>query len=135
LPGFTPHEVELVANVVRYHRRAFPRKRHENLAYLTGRDRKLIAKLSGILRIADGLDRAHSQSVTGVKVRALHSRLRLNVEAKAFPEIECADADRKADLFRKAFETDVELVWRPLRARAKSNGALRPPRLRVVAAS
>ena len=135
LPGFTPHEVELVANVVRYHRRAFPRKRHENLAYLSGRDRKLIAKLSGILRIADGLDRTHSQSVTGVKVRALQSRLRLNVEAKAFPQIECADADRKADLFRKAFETDAELVWRPLRARVKSNGALRPPRLHVVAAS
>ena len=26
LPGFTPHEVELIANVVRYHRRAFPQE-------------------------------------------------------------------------------------------------------------
>ena len=135
LPGFSPHEVELIANVVRYHRRAFPKKRHENLAYLTGEDRKLIAKLSGILRIADGLDRTHSQSVTGVRVRALRGRLRLSVEAKAFPEIECADADRKAELFRRAFKTDVELVWQPLRARAKSSGAPRNPRLQVVAAS
>ncbi|HEX5576594.1 MAG TPA: Ppx/GppA phosphatase family protein, partial [Gemmatimonadales bacterium] len=63
LPGFTPHEVELIANVVRYHRKAFPRKRHENLAYLDRADRRLIARLSGILRIADGLDRTHSQSV------------------------------------------------------------------------
>jgi exopolyphosphatase/guanosine-5'-triphosphate,3'-diphosphate pyrophosphatase len=135
LPGFTPHEVELIANVVRYHRRAFPRKRHENLAYLAGPDRSLIAKLSGILRIADGLDRTHSQSVTGLKVRALRGRLRIILEAKAFPEIESADAERKAELFRKAFKADVELVWHPVRARAKANGVPRTPRLHVVAAS
>ena len=136
LPGFSPPEVELIANVVRYHRRAFPRKRHENLAYLSSSDRRLIAKLSGILRIAEGLDRTHSQSVTGVKVRALPGRMRLSLEAKSFPEIEAADANRKADLFRKAFGTDVELTWRPQRrAGAKANGAGRPARLRVIAAS
>jgi exopolyphosphatase/guanosine-5'-triphosphate,3'-diphosphate pyrophosphatase len=135
LPGFTPHEVELIANVVRYHRRAFPKKRHENLAYLTGPERRLIGRLSGILRIADGLDRTHSQSVTGVKVRALRGRLRMSVEAKALPEIECADAQRKSDLFRKAFGTDVELVWHPVRSRPATNGASRTPRLHVVAAS
>ena len=133
LPGFTPHEVELIANVVRYHRRAFPKKRHENLAYLAGPERRLIARLSGILRIADGLDRTHSQSVTGLKVRALRGRLRMSLEAKTFPEIECADAERKADLFRRAFSTDVELVWQPVRARAKSNGTARNPRLHVIA--
>jgi exopolyphosphatase / guanosine-5'-triphosphate,3'-diphosphate pyrophosphatase len=133
LPGFTPHEVELIANVVRYHRRAFPKKRHENLAYLAGPDRRLIGQLSGILRIADGLDRTHSQSVTGVKVRALQGRLRMSVEAKSVPEIEVADAARKADLFRKAFGTDVELAWHPVRAHSRSNGAERSPRLHVVA--
>jgi exopolyphosphatase / guanosine-5'-triphosphate,3'-diphosphate pyrophosphatase len=133
LPGFTPHEVELIANVVRYHRRAFPRKRHENLAYLAGAERRLIAKLSGILRIAEGLDRTHSQSVTGVKVRALRGRIRLNVEARTFPEIECADAERKSDLFRNAFDTDVELAWQPMRPRSRTNGAGRNPRLHVVA--
>jgi exopolyphosphatase / guanosine-5'-triphosphate,3'-diphosphate pyrophosphatase len=131
LPGFTPHEVELIANVVRYHRRVFPKKRHENLAYLTGSDRRLIGKLSGILRIADGLDRTHSQTVAGLKVRALRGRLRISVEAKSLPEIELADAARKADLFRKAFHTDIELAWHPVRAH--TNGAGRAPRLHIVA--
>jgi exopolyphosphatase/guanosine-5'-triphosphate,3'-diphosphate pyrophosphatase len=135
LPGFTPQEVELIANVVRYHRRAFPQKRHENLAYLDRADRQLIGKLSGILRIADALDRTHSQSVTGLKLRVLQGRLRVNLEAKAFPEIEQIDADKKSDLFRKAFKTGVELVWHPLRSRAKSNGAPRGPRLHVVGES
>jgi exopolyphosphatase/guanosine-5'-triphosphate,3'-diphosphate pyrophosphatase len=135
LPGFSPHEVELIANIVRYHRKAFPKKRHDNLAYLDTPDRRLIGKLSGILRIADGLDRTHAQSVTGIKVRALQGRLRLSVEAKAFPQIEMADAARKSDLFRKALGTDVELVWHPLRTSSRMNGGSRGPRLHVVAAS
>ncbi|HET6837358.1 MAG TPA: Ppx/GppA phosphatase family protein [Gemmatimonadales bacterium] len=135
LPGFTPHEVELIANVVRYHRRAFPRKRHENLAYLDRTDRQLITRLSGILRIADGLDRTHSQSVTAIKIRALRGRLRMSVEAKTLPEIEVADAARKSDLFRRAFDTEVELAWHPLRSRSRMNGGPRGPRLHVVAAS
>src|SRR5919107_5832683 len=47
LPGFTPHEVELIANVVRYHRKAFPRKRDENLAYLDAPDRRCNLRLPG----------------------------------------------------------------------------------------
>jgi exopolyphosphatase / guanosine-5'-triphosphate,3'-diphosphate pyrophosphatase len=134
LPGFTPHEVELIANVARYHRRAFPRKRHQNLIHLSKEERRLIARLSGILRIADGLDRTHAQSVTGVKVRSLRSRVRLSLEAAARPDVELADADRKSDLFRRAFGTDLELAWRPSRSRRKVDSAPRAPRLHVVAA-
>jgi exopolyphosphatase/guanosine-5'-triphosphate,3'-diphosphate pyrophosphatase len=135
LPGFSPREIELIANVARYHRRAFPKKRHENLARLTPEERQLISQLSGILRVADGLDRTHSQAVTGLKVRALRNRLRLTLEAGALPQVECADAQRKSDLFRKAFDTDLELVWRPSRTRRTAIGAPRTPRLHVVAAS
>ncbi len=134
LPGFSPHEVELIANVARYHRRAFPKKSHENLARLPADERRLIGRLSGILRIADGLDRTHSQSVTGIKVRTLRGRLRLNIEAASAPEVEWADAERKSDLFRKAFATEVELGWRPSRLRSKVAAAPRGPRLHVVRA-
>jgi exopolyphosphatase/guanosine-5'-triphosphate,3'-diphosphate pyrophosphatase len=134
LPGFSPHEVELIANVARYHRRAFPRKRHENLAHLSRDDRRLIAKLSGILRVADGLDRTHAQSVTGLRVRSLRGRVQLSLEAPDHPQVERADAERKSDLFRKAFATDLELVWRPSRSRRKVDSVPHTPRLHVVAA-
>ncbi|MBA3443249.1 MAG: Ppx/GppA family phosphatase [Gemmatimonadales bacterium] len=134
LPGFSPHEVEMIANVARYHRRSFPRKSHENLARLAANDRRLIARLSGILRIGDGLDRTHSQSVTGLQVRALRGSLRLSIEAATSPGVECADAERKSDLFRRAFDTEVDLVWRRSRSRSKVAAAPRRPRLHVVAA-
>ena len=134
LPGFSPHEVELIANVARYHRRAFPKKSHENLARLPSDDRRLIGQLSGILRIADGLDRTHSQAVTGITVRALHDRLRLSIQAGSSTEVERADAERKSDLFSRAFDTEVELVRSPSRARSRAATAPRGPRLHVAAA-
>jgi exopolyphosphatase/guanosine-5'-triphosphate,3'-diphosphate pyrophosphatase len=134
LPAFAPHEVELIANVARYHRRAFPKKSHPNLARVPRDERRLIAQLSGILRIADGLDRTHSSSVTAIKTRAVRNRLRLDIEASAAPDVERADAERKSDLFKKAFDTELELVWRHPLKRGRVVTAPRIPRLRVVAA-
>jgi len=134
LPAFSPHEVELIANVARYHRRAFPKRSHANLAGVSADDRRLIGQLSGILRVADGLDRTHSQAVSAIRTRALRNRLRLDIEAAGAPEVERADAERKSDLFRKAFDTELELVWRNPQEHGRVVGPRRTPRLHVVAA-
>jgi exopolyphosphatase / guanosine-5'-triphosphate,3'-diphosphate pyrophosphatase len=134
LPTFSPHEVELIANVARYHRRAFPRRSHPNLARIPREERRLIGRLSGILRIADGLDRTHSGSVTAVRSRILRDRTRLYIEASAAPEVECADAERKSDLFKKAFDTELDLVWRRQQKRGRVVPPPRTARLRIVAA-
>ncbi|HSJ75158.1 MAG TPA: hypothetical protein VK899_03080 [Gemmatimonadales bacterium] len=65
-------------------------------------------------------------------MRALRERLRISVEARSLPQIEVADATRKADLFRQAFGTEVELVWHPLGSRSRMNDGPRGPRLLVV---
>jgi exopolyphosphatase/guanosine-5'-triphosphate,3'-diphosphate pyrophosphatase len=112
LPGFSPQEVELVANIARYHRRAYPRKRHANLSRLGGAERRLVARLAGILRVADGLDRTHSRLIAGVRAEDLGSRVRVVLDAPSLPQVEMGDAQRKAGLFLRAFDTDLELVWR-----------------------
>jgi exopolyphosphatase/guanosine-5'-triphosphate,3'-diphosphate pyrophosphatase len=133
LPAFAPHEVELIANVARYHRRAFPRKSHPNLATLSKDERRLIGRLSGILRVADGLDRTHSSAVAQVKPRVLRDHVRLEVLARVAPAVELGDAERKSDLFQRAFASDLEMVWRRQETRAAAPA--RGPRLHVVAAS
>jgi exopolyphosphatase/guanosine-5'-triphosphate,3'-diphosphate pyrophosphatase len=112
LPGFSPHEVELIANIARDHRRAFPSRKHQNLSRLSKEDRRLVAHLAGILRVADGLDRTHSRLVAGVRAEDLGSRVRVALEAPSLPQVEMWDAERKAGLFLKAFDTDLELIWR-----------------------
>ncbi len=134
LPTFDPHEVEMIANVARYHRRAFPKKSHPNLTGMSREDRQLIGQLSGILRIADGLDRTHASSVTAVKTRMAGNRLRLEIEAASDPDVERADAERKSDLFKKAFDTELDLTWRHPLKRGRLTSVPRNPRLHVVAA-
>lgn len=59
LMGFTNHEIELIAQVARYHRKSNPSDRHEPFAALKSNDRWTVRALSGILRVAIGLDRSH----------------------------------------------------------------------------
>jgi exopolyphosphatase/guanosine-5'-triphosphate,3'-diphosphate pyrophosphatase len=134
LPTFAPQEVEMIANVARYHRRAFPKRTHPNLAGMSRDERREVAQLSGILRIADGLDRTHSSSVSAIKIRVVGDRLRMEIEASSAPDVERADAERKSDLFKKAFETELELIWRHPQKRGRVTSAPRSPRLHVVAA-
>jgi exopolyphosphatase/guanosine-5'-triphosphate,3'-diphosphate pyrophosphatase len=111
LPGFSAREVELVANVARYHRRAMPRKRHANFARLDPADRRLVRQLAGILRIADGLDRTHTQAVSGLRVVVEDGRIQLRVRAPRMPRVDLDDAVRKARLFQRAFEADLTIEW------------------------
>jgi len=111
LTGFSAREIELIANVARYHRRAFPKRRHRNFARLDREERRLVRRLSGILRVADGLDRTHAQVVTGVRCRTDEGRVRVRVTATRDPAIELEDAQRKAGLFERAFRSELTLAW------------------------
>jgi exopolyphosphatase / guanosine-5'-triphosphate,3'-diphosphate pyrophosphatase len=111
LLGFSAREVELIANVARYHRRALPKSAHENFQRLAKEERRLVRCLSGILRVADGLDRTHSQCVTGLRCESVNGTIRVILDSPSDPEVEIWDAERKAELFEKAFDARLELVW------------------------
>ena len=71
LRGFEPDEIETIALVARYHRRATPKRRHEEYAGLGRRRQRTIQALAAILRLAESLDRSHSQIISGLE---LHDR-------------------------------------------------------------
>src|SRR5690606_1969419 len=68
LPGFTDHEVELIALVARYHRKSEPKPKHDEFSALDEDDQRLVRTPAGLLRIAIGLDRSHSGCVASVSV-------------------------------------------------------------------
>jgi len=111
LRGFSSREIELIANVARYHRRAPPKKTHANFARLDRGERRLVRRLSGVLRVADGLDRAHGQVLQGVRCRVGDGSVRMLVRATRDPAIELEDAKRKAGLFERAFHAELTLTW------------------------
>jgi len=111
LRGFSPGEVEIIANVARYHRRAFPKRSHENFAGLDKNDRRLVRQLAGILRVAEGLDRTHGQAIQGLQVAIDGDEVKVVVEAEADPRVEISDAIRKSPLFEETFGVDLAIEW------------------------
>ncbi|MBI2403354.1 MAG: Ppx/GppA family phosphatase [Gemmatimonadetes bacterium] len=129
LAGFTAREVELIANVARYHRRALPKRSHQNLARLDREDQRLVRQLAGILRVADGLDRTHTQAVAGVRCQVSGRGARLEVLASRSPRVELWDAERKAGLFEKAFGVSLRFEWTKPGSSAVSGLARAPDRM------
>ncbi|HOO19808.1 MAG TPA: HD domain-containing protein [Kiritimatiellia bacterium] len=56
--GLTRHDMQLVATVARYHRKAVPGPSHPEFAALPLEDRMRVAKLAAILRVADSIERS-----------------------------------------------------------------------------
>ena len=137
LQGWTARDVELIANVARYHRKAAPRKRHPNFRRLERADRRQVRRLAAILRVADGLDRTHTQRISAVGVEAGRGAVRLVLAAAADPQVERWDADRKAGVFARVFDGVPSFVWArggvAPRRRAKPARGRRTPRLQLAA--
>lgn len=111
LPGYSARDVEVIANVARYHRRARPRKRHPNFARLSPEDQRRVRLLTAILRLADGLDRTHAQAVGDVTVRRSKGTVLLGVRAECDPRVEIWDAGRKSELFEEVYGRPVRIEW------------------------
>lgn len=110
--GFTPRERELIANVARYHRKALPKKKHEQFMRLSVEDRQTVSRLGGILRLADGLDRSRTSMVHLLEPVFSPSRLVLRLRGSGDLSVEIFGGSAKSDLFLEAF--DLKLVFEPV---------------------
>ena len=72
LAGLTDLEIEIIAQIARYHRKSEPKASHPEFAALDAPDQELVRALAGILRVAIGLDRSHRERVAAVRVE-LHA--------------------------------------------------------------
>jgi exopolyphosphatase/guanosine-5'-triphosphate,3'-diphosphate pyrophosphatase len=66
LRGFDPQEIEMIALIARYHRQGTPKKSHSGYGDLKGAKRRAVKALSAMVRLAEGLDRSHSQALAGI---------------------------------------------------------------------
>lgn len=101
LRGFREEEIEVMANVARYHRKSTPKKRHKHFRKLDRPLREKIKKLSGILRIADGMDRSHYQNVRDLDIEIEENAIHIHLTTLADPQLEIWGAMRKRTLFEE----------------------------------
>lgn len=101
LKGFKEEEIDLMANVARYHRRSTPKKRHKRFRKLDKDLKNRVKKLAGILRVADGLDRSHYQNVQKLDILNGEDEIILHITTESDPELEIWGAMRKCYLFEQ----------------------------------
>lgn len=68
LVGFTDQEIEVVAQIARYHRKSAPKASHPEWVLLDDDDQRTVLVAAAVLRVAIGLDRSHRQAVVGLSV-------------------------------------------------------------------
>jgi len=123
LRGFIPEERNVLANLVRYHRRATPKRRHAPFAALPARARDTVKALASILRIADALDRSHYSHVDEVRCQRGETKIRFQLVTDARfsnVDLDLWAAKKGAAYFEKLFGIETEFVARkPTRAAGK----------------
>jgi exopolyphosphatase/guanosine-5'-triphosphate,3'-diphosphate pyrophosphatase len=108
LRGFEPDEIETIALVARYHRRAAPKVDHDGYAGLSRPRRRTVRSLAAILRLAESLDRSHAQTVSSLDLHDRGDDELLQIRTAGDAELEVWAAGRHAAPFEK-------LIGKPLR--------------------
>jgi exopolyphosphatase/guanosine-5'-triphosphate,3'-diphosphate pyrophosphatase len=117
LLGFTDHEIDLIAQVARYHRKSTPKSRHPEFARLDDDDQHLVRVLAGILRVAIALDRSRQSVVRHVDVQTADGGdkkpLVIEVDSDGVdPSLELYTVEDRKALLEEALGTEVRVVAR-----------------------
>lgn len=114
LLGYTETELEVIANIARYHRKSAPKKKHDNFRHLPTRyHRQMVTQLSALLRVAVALDRRGIGAVADIHCGYddKHHTLYIDVKA-ASPGENCAselwNLDYKKAYFEEVFESELK---------------------------
>ena len=109
LLGYNETEIEIIANIARYHRKSAPKKKHDNYRNLLHKEhRQMVNQLSAILRLAVALDRRRIGAISHVKCEYLPNFKEFKIFI--FPSLiddECAlemwSLDYKKGVFEEEF--------------------------------
>lgn len=115
LAGFSDEEIEIMANLAYFHRKASPKKRHAHFVGLPAPTQTLVRKLSCLIRIAEGLDRSHLglvKSVTAAVSPAPNptelKTVTLVLDAPlSDPRLELWQIATEREIWQEAFGTDL----------------------------
>jgi exopolyphosphatase/guanosine-5'-triphosphate,3'-diphosphate pyrophosphatase len=135
LVGFTDNEIELIAQVARYHRKSAPKARHTDFARLAPDDQRVVRVLAGLLRVATALDRSRQGVVKQLRVRRGppgDGRSVMVIEVNADdddPALEIYTAEQRKGLLEEALGVEIRVVVPQKRPTRVPREPAQPPEL------
>ena len=107
--GYTETDIEIIANLARYHRKSPPKKKHENYVNLPSKEqRRMVRELSAMLRLAVALDRRQIGAIADIqcdykqKSRELHLKLQ-PTDTTDDCSLELWSLERKKEVFEEEY--------------------------------
>lgn len=112
LVGFTDGEIEVVAQIARYHRKSAPKGSHPDWELLDDADQQTVRVAAAVLRVAIGLDRSHQRAVAALRVEDHGDSLAIGL-VPAGPEadttLERYAAEERAGLLAEVLGCDIAI--------------------------
>lgn len=107
--GLNSEEIEIAAQIAMYHGKEVPSLRSDTFSRLTTSQRAIVSKLVAIIRMADALDRSHSQKFKSLEVSVQKD----GVEIKGSTDKDCGLEQwtfaRKSRFFEEVFGIKARL--------------------------
>ncbi len=107
LLGLSNRDRQVLAQVLRYQRKASPSEEHAGFAALNNADKKKVWQLSALLRLAIALNRERRNRVSQVKLQIEKEAIHLTLEGSGELLLERWAAMQTADYFAQAFATPL----------------------------
>ena len=100
----------IISAICRYHRRALSSKKHDHFNSLSYEERNKVSILSGILRIADGLDYSHRSRIRAIRTSFNNKTIQFDCLVKPLSvKKEISSSDKKGGLFVSLFQTRTDI--------------------------
>jgi len=110
LPGFSHRDMQITANVARYHRGSAPHRGHASYAALASEHQRRVRQMAAILRLADALDRQQRQRVASVHVHVRGREVVLGLVGEGDLLLERWALNKKKKLFEETFGVTVRIA-------------------------
>jgi exopolyphosphatase / guanosine-5'-triphosphate,3'-diphosphate pyrophosphatase len=107
--GLRKRELELIANIARYHRRALPQRSHAPFVLLDRDERMIVSKLAAILRVANALDKDHLQKAIALKISREGDQVVLTAQNASDLTMRRLALASRSDFFTEVFGKKVVL--------------------------
>jgi exopolyphosphatase / guanosine-5'-triphosphate,3'-diphosphate pyrophosphatase len=119
MKSFNKLDLELVANIARYHRKAHPSHKHLGFSQLSPTHQDVVRKLSSMLRVADALDFRQEQRIESVSCVVKSKVLTISVASPGNVKDEIEWATNKGRLIREVFNKEL-VIQRGTSTRSRS---------------
>ncbi len=109
LPGFTPREVALIGQIIRYHRKGMP-SLGPFAGLMNDGDAELLDRCAVLLRLAEDLERSRDQLVKEAHASVNGKSVTLELVADGPAEVPRWAVSREGELFERAFKRKLAVA-------------------------